>query len=522
LGDDHLALPTFMTLLGICVVAKLSGVINHDTGWYLYSAEAFLNGGRLYQDIFWEVNPPITLYLTIPPVWLGMTFGGSIPHWFLGYVFVLISGSLLLVNHILRSLKGLSVAGRRMVLLFIFFGLAILPAGAFGQREHLMMILIMPYVFLTALRASGCALSSSLEGVAGILGGLGFVLKPYFLLGPILIEFFIFFQRRKFIGIIRGETLGLTMAASLCGLAVLLFTPEYVDTVVPFALKVYNSAYRGSVLYVVSQLETILIPVILILHLLTRKKQRFPYLSSAFLVLALGFFCIYLFQMKGWSYHIYPVAVLLLLALAVMILGISAPSLSLICSRDSRIFNTQFLIMIGLIILMVFLPLRKGGYVNSFTSRLFPIVEQHASGKWIYILSADVATGFPLVNYTEAKWSSRFPALWLLPGLIKARYGKGRRAITSDSESLNEIEHFSLEAVISDFTSKPPTLVIVDVRQKKTFFGGVEFDYLKYFSANQKFKDLWAMYAMIADLGDFQVFKRRCSFPCESSTLAKQ
>ena len=515
LVDNQLAMPAFLTLFGFCVMGQFSELINHDTGWYLYSAEAFIKGGHLYKDVFWEVNPPITLYLTIPPVWLGMNFGGSIPHWFLSYVFTLIIGSLLLVNHTLHSLRNLSIAEKRIILLLAFFCLAILPGGAIGQREHLAMILIMPYVFLSALRASGSTIPFPIQGVVGVLGGIGFVLKPYFLVGPVFLEIFLIFQRRTLTGIFRGETLGLTLSAGFCGLAVFIFTPEYVNTVVPFALKVYNSAYRNSLLYVVSRLESILFFLILVLHFLTRKKERFPTLSSTLLVLALGFYCVYLFQMKGWSYHIYPVTALLLMSLTVMVLGISDSPFQLIPPHSTPIISKKlYIVMIGVVSLMIFLPFLRGGYTNSVVYKLIPIVEKHASGQWIYSLSANVWTGFPLVNYTTVEWSSRFPALWLLPGLIQARQGKTPSTLTNDSSTLDEIEHFSMEAILSDLTSKPPSLVIVDVRPKKTHFGGVEFDYIEYLSANPKFKTLWSKYELIADLGGFQVFKQNCPTPC--------
>jgi len=48
-------------------------------------------------------------------------------------------------------------------------------------------------------------------------------------------------------------------------------------------------------------------------------------------------------------------------------------------------------------------------------NQLIPIVKQHAYGKPIYVFSSSVTPAFPLVNYAQARWSSRFNCLWFLP-----------------------------------------------------------------------------------------------------------
>ena len=43
--------------------------INHDTAWYLISTRKWLEGARLYVDLY-DVNPPLASYLTIPAIWI--------------------------------------------------------------------------------------------------------------------------------------------------------------------------------------------------------------------------------------------------------------------------------------------------------------------------------------------------------------------------------------------------------------------------------------------------------------------
>ena len=76
------------------LVAPFLTHINHDVAWYLYSAGRLLDGGRMYQDIFVDVNPPLALYLTVPPVYLARLTGMFSVDIFIAYLCVLMLASL--------------------------------------------------------------------------------------------------------------------------------------------------------------------------------------------------------------------------------------------------------------------------------------------------------------------------------------------------------------------------------------------------------------------------------------------
>ena len=68
--DGPGALPVAVAVFLASAYIQFTSLINHDSAWFLYSVDAFFEGGRLYQDIFFEVNPPLAFYLTIPPVYV--------------------------------------------------------------------------------------------------------------------------------------------------------------------------------------------------------------------------------------------------------------------------------------------------------------------------------------------------------------------------------------------------------------------------------------------------------------------
>jgi hypothetical protein len=106
-----------------------------------------------------------------------------------------------------------------------------------------------------------------------------------------------------------------------------------------------------------------------------------------------------------------------------------------------------------------------------------------------------VSEAFPLVNYLQLGWSSRFDTFWLLPGLLR------------QSPPPTQIERFLREAVLEDLTRRPPDVVWVDVAPRKAYFADA-FDYIDYFSADPRFTALWTQYRPLTRIGHFQLYRR--------------
>ena len=100
---------------------QLSSPINHDTAWYLHAVAAYLEGGTLYQDVFFEVNPPLAFYLAVPPVYVSQLTGSFPADAFVVYSFVLIGLSLGMTWYLLSGDPDLSPVQRHGVLLAALF-----------------------------------------------------------------------------------------------------------------------------------------------------------------------------------------------------------------------------------------------------------------------------------------------------------------------------------------------------------------------------------------------------------------
>jgi len=508
--DSHRAVAAIAAvLIASGVLAQLSGTLNHDSAWYLYATGRFVDGARLYVDII-EVNPPLAFYLTVPAVLLARHAGLFPVHAFIVYVFGLIAVSLWLARHVLRRDSNLPAALRNGILLAGLVALAIYPSGSFGQREHLMLVLAFPYFITMALRARRVPIAR-LEAVAvGILAGIGFALKPHFFLAPAALELYLLANTRDLRGLFRFENVSLAASVLLYVASIALFTPEYLTKIVPYALLVYNDAYTSPLWRVVNQREMILLPVIVVMQVVTRRQQSFGQFGEVFSIGAVCFLAIYLMQAKGWPYQIYPASALWLLATVAYLPGLAAMMRQGSFTRRIRIMSVTLtgVVVVGMLWVVAGAATGKR-YENPFLDAMLPIVRQYAGPSPIYIFSTNVSTAFPLVTYSNAQWSSRFPTLWLLPGLVIKQPIADVNGQEADRKLLGEIHRYLVDAVVADLSAKPPALIIVDARSDKPYFDGLDFDYIPFFMTDARFAEIWRHYQPLARYEGFVIFVRR-------------
>lgn len=506
--DGRIAYPVLAAVLIVGLQAQLASLINHDTAWYLHAGARFLDGGRLYQDVFVDINPPLGIYLTVPPVALARLTGLFAVDVFVVYFYALIALSLAATWWLLRASPALPVTLRRGLVFAAALILTVSPADQFGQREHFLVVLALPYLVLLALRADGARCAWPLAAFVGAAAALGFALKPHYILVPLGLEIYLLAARRRPRLLVRPEALALAATGVLYAASVLAFTPDYPFRIARYALEVYNDAYRNPLWINLFRGETLLLPLACLIQLSTRRSQKHPLPGDVFLTASTAFFVAYVAQMKGWDYHLYPAATCMTLGYAALFLN------GLESFRGGASATRPGPVLVLALLVAAIVPVAgdawRGGYRNAFMDMMMPHVERHAAGGSIAILTSNVWPGFPMVNYAGVGWSSRFPTLWLLPGALRRRQGAEGRA----NPLLDEIERYTRDAVVEDFTRRPPALVIVDNREQKSYFGGLEFDYVEYFLQDPRFASLWAEYEWIGDEGDYRLYRRRCAPDC--------
>ncbi len=125
-----------------------------DVSWLLTLGEKLLAGERPYID-FIEVNPPASIYIYLPALFLARLTGIS-PEFAVGLLAFAavaasfwISARILIEGGVLRSVNVWPLAAVFAAVLLV------LPGATCAQREHIALISLLPMIAVSAARAKG-------------------------------------------------------------------------------------------------------------------------------------------------------------------------------------------------------------------------------------------------------------------------------------------------------------------------------------------------------------------------------
>jgi hypothetical protein len=481
-------------LVGPMLVAMcgfyLTTTLHHDVSWYLVATDRLLDGARLYVDII-EVNPPLAFYLAMPPVALARLAGIAPTACFIGYTFLLIAGSLLLIRRLLERQPGRSAGYRSTMLLAAATALAVAPIGVFGQREHLMLIFALPFLFLISARFAEQPCDHGFAALVGLFAAIGFCLKPHFFLVPAALELYLIIFRRSLFAVFRAECWSLFAGTILYAFFVVVAHPQYLDFIVPNAMLVYD-VYASPLSSVLLQPPVFAILPAVILYAVLRSAGLVGRSVDAFTIAAIGFLAVFVVQSKGWPYQLLPASVATCLTATAVVVDVTTQR------RTSQIARILLFVCGSSVLGIPLLLLVSGGaYSNPTAQRLLPAVEKYADNGTIYAFTSYVSVGFPLVNEAGVRWASRFPTQWLLPGTL--RHLSHPEFLNPQSEyRLRQLEHYAADAVIEDLERAPPDLVIVD--KSNGYFRDLKFDSLAYFGRYTRFAEFWQSYVKVEDV----------------------
>jgi len=470
-------------------------LLSHDISWYLISTGWWLDGVQIYSDIL-ELNPPLAFYLTAIPVWVARITGLDPMTAFKGFVFVLVAGSLIMSQRLLIRETQLNPLARYGVLTVAAIGLLLLPIGDFGQRDHLFAILFLPFFIMNLLTHPAPV---RVRIAIAVWATFGIALKHYFVLLPFAIFLCQVIATRSLRVLFRVEYLVIATLLVLYVVASFILHPAYFDSVIPLTVQVYG-AFDTSFLATLFRARFLIVVLFVAVALLIINRAR-PLSNSVAVLTGVATIAIFLIQSKGWSYHLIPAN--LYVVMAVIWTAVTL-------SQTRQTWWPIALASISVAVLLV-PTLRHGPYQSPIAKAMEPYFTCAPGERSFQAFGANVSLGFPLANYAKATPANRAPSLWLFPG---ASY---QLSITDDPAE-QAIYRATLEdardRALKDFFRTDPQLVIVDESPQKTYFKGAAFDYIDYFSEEKEFADAWRDYELKAHIGDFGIYAREgCDGP---------
>lgn len=500
-------------MIGLTLVAQAERLAEPDLAYNLYAAARLLDGARLYRDLV-DMNPPLIFLFNLPVAWLARATGLSdFLLYHLATTLTLIALSLFalqpLRQHVLRD-RPTALLTVALGLCFVLFPLS---GEDFGEREQLVLGLLLPYVALAAGRLAHSHIPRGQALGAGALAGLGLGLKPHFGLALVAVEGW---RRLRVAGPDRWgltpELLGLAGTVGAYLGAIIIWAPDYL-TVVRTLGGAYATYLRVPLLnlFVLAPWAP-LTAFALLAAIATRRVGPDGEGRGVLAAATIGCFLAGVAQQKGWRYQFYPsfaLAVLLLLIVAAEEAG-----------RRHRLARIYQVIARSLAVAVVVVVVGKvaldaaGGSTGDRSRRaefldLVETVKHRANGEPIGVLSYHMGSAFPLVNYAHVRLASRFPLLWILPvSYWKDLQSSGPIQYRSPAD-MSPPERFLNLAVKEDLLGvRPRLLLILRPFPDRPPYGLRRLNYVAYFGRDPQLAHLLRGYQFVVTKGQYDIYER--------------
>ena len=330
----------------------------------------------------------------------------------------------------------------------------------------------------------------------GVLAGIGVCFKPYFLAVPASVELWLLVRLRNWRSPLRTEVLAMVAVGIACLASVALFAPDYLNRVVPDAMRTYAGYERSFGLVLAEAGMALLGPAIAFLLALIA-NPRLHRLSGAFFAAGFGFLIAALVQQKGWAYQIMPAALYVLAAAVIQ--GVVA--------ERFRLLVTAAIATVCL--LPVVINLRDQLSPTGTSARVAELesVLDSPDVNTVYAFMTSPRDMHPAVLASGKHWADAYGVMMFLPAHVAALKGP---AVDLRAGEAIQISDDYLRAMLDRFDAAPPDILALDTAPYKLGIPNSQgFDYLAFLDTYGTFRTLIARYDEIDPVGRFRLFRLR-------------
>jgi hypothetical protein len=510
-----------VVMLAFVLAQALTAPLGHDQVLYLFEARRFLSGAEIYGPRLMETNPPLIIWFSAIPVLVGNWLGISDTAVLAILLVLLIAGSVAWSFRILRRgsvLGGGYVPGLLgLALLAIELHTGELHTGIFdfGQREHLLILFLMPYL-LAVVTGSYRQLGFVERCALGVAAGIALWFKPHDALIPAALEIYLAVRTRSLRRIVAPEVLALITTCLVLLAAVRIATPLYFRNVLPLLTDTYWAlgSHTAFALARSLSLYTAVVLLLLVLCFVLRHRLREPAAIVALLICSFAASIAYDLQHTMWGYHRYPQNALLALAVAFIMLDLASTRIESFVKEPASskvIAYTGFALLAAFVCVLAIRPTlwNKRGRSQDPPQEFFAHL---APSTTVYAFSTSVVPLAEAYRY-HLRWGGRF-ALWMLPALVQNEVGP----VTSfepfkrlDPARLAELEDQQRAESAEDLEYWKPMFVLVQhcsVEEPCQGIEGKNFDMLAWFSKSAAFSEEWVHYQKKQTVDNFDVYQR--------------
>jgi hypothetical protein len=285
--------------------------------------------------------------------------------------------------------------------------------------------------------------------------------------------------------LLRPEIVGVVAVGAIYACAIVIFAPDFLTRIVPLVSLAYGVTGAPSLRFLFGPfpLLGLLILGFVLAHSRLLRGSAAPF-SSALVVAAIGFACVYFIQSKGWIYHSIP------------LIGCSSLALAALIAETPVLTPPLRVVAPALLILPMVLafeeqrnPINPGPDLEHAVSGLHP-------GATVGFLAVETAVPWSITLQHGLRYPSRYMGYWMLNAVVNNEQS-GR-----PDPRLTKLGRQIVTETVTDFTCAPPERLIIP----RPLPGGEGFDILPFFLRDPKFAALLSHYR-IRERTSFEIYE---------------
>lgn len=495
LARRDLTIAALVLLFAIQAVIRFDSHLNHVVAWHLHVGGRLLDGATLYVDIV-DLSSPYVLWMSMPVVALARLLGVNVVYVFQALVLALAAVSVAMSGRFLAAITDFSPGARHLFLILLAGLMLYLPGSDFGQRDHIGIVLVTPWILLRWNRLLDREAPWILAAAVGLMAGIGAWMAPIFLVVVVVFEITVLFVARSVGATLRIETLAILAVSAVFGMAVWLSALKKMSYVTLIGFRAYSPIYVADVddFLIRLLLPGALVAIAIIsASLMTPRSQ----LLRVLLIVAGTGFIFAFFAQFGTRSELIPSLFFLTLAGGLGIVRIGAGDVDYRSPRQRfAAIGGANATLVALAVLVSVWSASPTTYQGEKFERA--IAAEAPEARSIFIASAEASQAFPLVEENGLIWASRFPSQWFAPHTSTK--------LNEEGGPNDDIGEYALLATLKDFTTFVPDIVFINENPVRPYFVGPPLDYLHFWGSEIKFRIFWRQYEKRGVVDGFGVY----------------
>jgi hypothetical protein len=339
------------------------------------------------------------------------------------------------------------------------------------------------------------------------MAGIGFSIKPHFVIIWVLLELYLIIDDRNYKCFFRHVNMVIIVIFILYGISGIYWFNDYFH-LTKLAHESY-SAYNSTITKIIQNHAMKLWLASLLVFLIMSGLRYNNKILKIIFIGATSSIIIVLIQYKGWNYHFYPAVLFttIFLTLSIPILVYKMGTLASInyVKKMIMVIITAGLVFIWSVEKPIINPKHDENHYIEYFSKY---IKDHSNGENIFIFSSSVYPSFPIVNYSNVQWASRFNCLWLIPGSYTDENELHKNIIYNTINQMSIPEYYMYNAVVNDLRDNKPYILLFDNKRYKQGFGEAHFDFKDYFIRDPRFAQFMENYIYFDNRWGFEIYKK--------------